>query len=138
MLACPRIIDIRTATLIFSKGSTQLQSDSPSLKHGIFLRRQRQRKGSLTASLRSEEPTKKRRQKAHIDMQSEQQVYNAPMTENDMLRESQKSLAARACSQALDSLDKLSSNEQLFSQPLRHRSKALRALDLAGVHMHAI
>ena len=136
MLARARSTDIRTATLSISRGSTQLQSHSPSFKHSIFRSRQRQRKGKLTAALGSEETTKKRQQEAQFGMGSEQKVSSASVAENDMLKESQKSLAARACSQAVDGLDKLFSNEQPLSQPLRHRSKALRALDFAGVYMH--
>ena len=136
MLARARSTDIRTATLSISRGSTQLQSHRPSFKHSIFRSRQRQRKGKLTAALGSEETTKERQQEAQFGMGSEQKVNSASVAGTDMLKESQKSLAARACSQAVDGLDKLLSNEQPLSQPLRHRSKALRALDLAGVHMH--
>ena len=43
-----------------------------------------------------------------------------------------KSAAARACSQAVDGLDKLLCADQQQSQP-PHRRKALRALDFAGM-----
>ena len=50
----------------------------------------------------------------------------------DTVESRSKSVAATACSQALDGLDKLLSTDEQQSQPLRHRSKALRALDIAG------
>ena len=136
MLARARSTEIRTATISSSVSFTQLQSHSPSFRHSIFRSRQRQRKGKLTAALGSEETTKERQQEAQIGTGSEQKVDSASVAESDMLKESQKSLAAMACSQAVDGLDKLLSIEQPLPQPLRHRSKALRALDFAGVRMH--
>ena len=53
--------------------------------------------------------------------------------EAERVKERTQSAAARACSQAVDGLDKLLSTEEQKSQPLRHRSKALRALDFAGM-----
>lgn len=67
-------------------------------------------------------------------MQSEMEAERALNGEGevDTVKGRSKSAAARACSQAVDGLDKLLGTDQQQSQPL-HRSKALRALDFAGV-----
>ena len=58
--------------------------------------------------------------------------------DTDMLKDRSRSVAATACSQALDGLDKLLSTDEQQSQPLRHRSKALRALSFAGMAFVAL
>lgn len=68
------------------------------------------------------------------DMQSDMAAERSLNGEEETERAEQRtqSAAARACSQAVDGLDKLLSTDAQKSQPLRHRSKALRALDFAG------
>ena len=58
--------------------------------------------------------------------------------DTDMLKDRSRSVAATACSQALDGLGKLLSTDEQQSQPLRHRSKALRALSFAGMAFVAL
>ena len=69
------------------------------------------------------------------DMQSDMAAERSLNGEgdNERVKGRTQSAAARACSQAVDGLDKLLSTDERKSQPLRHRSKALRALDLAGM-----
>lgn len=65
-------------------------------------------------------------------MGGEQNGNATSSTEVDRLKEADEGPAERACNQAVSGLDKLVSGEEIKSQPLRHRSKALRALDFAG------
>ena len=84
----------------------------------------------------SESDAKQLKQELQADMEDSQNGDNYRLSEPESVRMDSKSSVARACSQAVDGLDKLLSSDepQPQPQPLRHRSKALRALDSAGRH----
>ena len=94
---------------------------------------ERQRKGVVIRA--SESDAKQLEQKLQADMEDAQNGNRSPLSEPESVNIDNKSSVARACSQAVDGLDKLLSSDEPQSQPLRHRSKALRALDLAGRHV---
>ena len=93
----------------------------------------RQRKGVVIRA--SEHDAKQLEQELQAEMEDNQNGNRSPLSESESLNRDNKSSVARACSQAVDGLDKLLSSDEPQSQPLRHRSKALRALDSAGEHV---
>ena len=96
---------------------------------------ERQRKTRDAIVRASESDAKGLEQNLQADMEDNQNGNrNNPLSEPESVRIDSKSSVARACSQAVDGLDKLLSSDEPPSQPLRHRSKALRALDSAGRH----
>ena len=94
---------------------------------------ERQRKGVVIRA--SESDTKQLEQKLQAEMEDNQNGNRSPLSEPESVSIDNNSSVARACSQAVDGLDKLLSSDEPQSQPLRHRSKALRALDSAGEHV---
>lgn len=91
--------------------------------------RQQNRNGVV---IRASESDAKLDQRLQADVEDTHNGNGSPILEPESVSIDNKSSVARACSQAVDGLDKLLSSDEPQSQPLRHRSKALRALDLAG------
>ncbi len=82
-------------------------------------------------TLKAEESARQLGQEMQSSMENDQNLKGEgaqPKNEEN----GTESAAAKACSQAVYGLDKLLSNDEEQPQPLRHRSKALRALDFAG------
>ena len=94
---------------------------------------ERQRKGVVVRAPESD--AKPLEQKLQADTEDSQNGNRHQLSEPESVSRDNKSSVARACSQAVDGLDKLLSSDEPQSQPLRHRSKALRALDSAGRHV---
>ena len=80
----------------------------------------------------SESDAKQLEQDLQADMEDNKYGNRNGLSEPESVGIDSKSSVARACSQAVDGLDKLLSSDELQPQPLRHRSKALQVLDSAG------
>ena len=95
---------------------------------------ERQQRRRLATIRVSESDAKQLEQESLADMEDSQNGNRSRLSEPESVTMDSKNSVARACSQAVDGLDKLLSSDEPQSQPLRHRSKALRALDSAGRH----
>ena len=111
----------------------QHQDNSVKFVNSMSTPERQQRKWSVIIRT-SESEAKQLEQEPEADMEDSQNGNRNRLSEPESVVTDSKSSVARACSQAVDGLDKLLSSDKPQSQPLRHRSKALRALDSAGRH----